>query len=355
MSGRKLKLYTAIFAAFCFVLLVASGVSVVYFAVKAGAAQTVQAAIGLAVGFIFAPIIHELGHVCFAKAQDMRPVYVKCFCFRYARNNGVKTFTLANPFTPDETQVLPNRSGDMKKRALWYARGGLIFSVIAIAALILCACIGGGRYFFLGALTYTVYLALLNLAPLPYANGKTDTAVCRGIKRGGDEEKTWLAAMEIQGKLCQGSSFAQIEERLYYDLPQLCEDSPLFATIQDLRYRYRLEKGEIDAAAKELNRLAQAQPYLSDNNLGKVCAELVYMHALRGDREGAEANGKFCRAYLQSSSVTAKRILAAFAAAFGKTDEASLLKQAALDGLKKEEIKGIAAFEEILLSRIVAE
>ncbi len=355
MSGRKLKLYTACFAVFCFLLLAGAGFTVFRYAVKGGRTEVIQAAAGLALGFIFAPIIHELGHVLFAKANNLRPVYVKCFCFRYVRKDGVKKFGFANPFASDETQVLPTSSGNMKKRALWYTCGGLIASFLVIATLIVGVFFDATCYVCLGAMLYTGYLTLLNLHPYEYASGKTDTAVFRGIKRGYDEEKVWLAAMEIQGRISEGNSFAEIDESLYYALPQLCEDAPLFAVIHDLRYSYRLEKGELDEAAKELNRLAQAQPYLTDAALQKVSAELVYMHALRGDLAAAEESGKICREYLQSPSASAKRILAAFAAAFGKKDEAKTLKQAAFDAIEKEEIKGLAVFESVLLNRIETE
>lgn len=66
--------------------------------------------------------------------------------------------------------------------------------------------------------------------------------------------------MEIHGKLAEGKSFSEIDEKFYFDLPQLPEDEPMYAIILDLRYRYYLERGETERAADCLNRLASAQP-----------------------------------------------------------------------------------------------
>ena len=94
------------------------------------------------------------------------------------------------------------------------------------------------NYILWGILPYTGYLFLLNVLPLEYPNGKTDIGVYVGIKKGEAAEKNMLSAMEIQGQLAEGKSFSEIDEMLYMDVPQLCEDEPMFAVMLDLRYRY---------------------------------------------------------------------------------------------------------------------
>ncbi|MFQ7079555.1 MAG: hypothetical protein ACLRSW_17405 [Christensenellaceae bacterium] len=73
--------------------------------------------------------------------------------------------------------------------------------------------------------------------------------------------KCLISAMEIHGKLAEGKSFSEIDEKFYFDLPQLPEDEPMYAIILDLRYRYYLERGK-GRAADCLNRLASASPIL---------------------------------------------------------------------------------------------
>lgn len=351
--GKRLS---TIYAAICTLLLVAGFVLVFYFSWVSSMTDVALCLVGLLVSVVLAPIVHELGHVCFAKLAKMECVYVKCFCFKYYLKEGKKRFAFASPFAPDQTQVLPQRSGNMKKRACLYTLGGLICSGAFLFALtlaaVLTACLGPTSYYLWATLPYTAYLFLLNLPAFEYANGKTDGAVYRGILRGEDVEKCMLAAMEIQGQLFEGKSFSQIDEGYYFDLPQLCEDEPMYAVILDLRYRYYIEKGDEEKAADCLNRLALNEAYLPFSELEKVAAELVYMHTLTGNLEDAERNYTVCKNFLKGESATAKRILCAYTLATQKEDVTAILLEQAQRALEKERIAGVKKFEEILLARL---
>lgn len=354
----KRKLAT-IYAVICTLLLVAGFLLVFYFAFNEGVEATVKYLIGVALGLILAPCIHELGHVCFALMAKMDYVYVKCFCFRIYLKNGKKRLGFASPFAADETQVLPKKGGDMKRRATLYTVGGLVygglFLLLILVGAVLTAALGKPSYKLFGMLPYAAYLFLLNVLPLEYVSGKTDALVYRGIKKNYDAERCMLSVMEVQGRLFEGKTFAEIEEGYYFNLPQLCEDEPLYAAILDLRYRYFLGKEELEKAADCLNRLALNEEYLPFKELEKVAAELVYMHALKGDLESAEKNYAVCQEFLKGESVTAKRILATYAQACGKAEAVALLLEQAEQALAKERIVGIRKFEKILLSRINAE
>ena len=354
----KRRIFTQIYAILCAVGLLAGIVAVFAFAWRAGITPTIGCLIGLFLSFLLAPTFHELGHVALACRAKMELVYTKFFCFTIWRKGGKLRFGLASPFAADQTQMVPKSGGDMPRRAAKYTLGGLLFSIVLLV-LIGVACLVVwrweiSRYFVLSILPYTAYLFLLNVLPCEYASGKTDMAVYAGIRKQQGAEKVMLSAMEIQGRLYQGESYAEIDEELYVDLPQLCEDEPLFAVMQDLRYRYYLEKGEMEKAADALNRLAQAQAYLSDYETERIAAELVYMHSLLGNIEQAEDSGRLCKGFLQGDSVTAKRILAAFSKAAGKQDAVEPLLQQAEEAMAEERCLGVRKFERILLSRILS-
>ena len=340
------------------ILLIAGFVLVFLFACAQSLPDGGFAVAGMALGFIFAPIVHELGHVFFAWIADVQWVYVKCLCFKFYRVNGKPRMGFISPFAPDETQVLPKRSGDMQRRAEKYTLGGLIFSGIALSAILLsaivCSSLGTHAFVLWGIVPYFAYLFLLNVAPFEYASGKTDALVYYGIRRAEAAERTMLSAMEIQGFLSEGKSFAEIDERLY-DTPQLCEDEPLFAVMLDLRYRYYLDKNDLTKAGEALNRLAQVQEYLTDEHIYKVAAELTYMHAVGGDIARADECAKLCGEYLQSGDVTAKRALLAYSAAVNNTEAVALLKAQALVAIEKETICGVRKFEKNLISRLCGE
>ena len=216
--NRKLA---TVYAIVCTLLLAAGFLAVFAIAWEAGVTAAVKSLVGLVLGFIIAPILHELGHVCFAKLSKMECVFVKCFCFKFYTKNGKKKWGFASPFALDETQVLPVVGGDMNRRAAAYTLGGLLFGGVfltaGVAAAILLNVFHIDCYVLWGVLPYSLYLFLLNVAPFEYAGGKTDMLVYMGIKKGWNAEKTMLSAMEIQGQLYEGKSFAEIDEKWYFD------------------------------------------------------------------------------------------------------------------------------------------
>ncbi len=349
------RIWTGIFAFTAVVLLLGAMLFLGYISWEKSVEQGIALCVGVVCSFFFAPILHELGHVAFARANGMRPVLVKCAVFRYT-NEGKAKLRFASPFAPDQTQVLPKCGGNMIKRAKAYTLGGLIVQGSALLALCALAtvlsCIGKTSYVLWGVVPYTAYLFLMNAVPLEYPGGKTDMLVYVGLCRDSDAEKTMVSAMQIQGELYEGKSFAQIDEKWFFDLPQLAEDEPLFAVMQDLRYRFYLEKGDLEKAVDAINRLAQAGPYLSERETLSLAAELTYMHVINGDFERANECAKLCEAYLREETVTAKRVLAAYSAATGKTQEAQALRAQAATLMQKSFVLGQDKFEEILLERI---
>lgn len=354
--GRR---FSTVYAILNTVLLIASYVILAYLAWSKGIENLGFVLIGLVFGFVFAPLFHELGHVCFAQISGMEYVYFKAFCFRFVRKNGKLKFSFASPFAADETQVIPKCGGNMKKRAATYSIGGLAIEGAAALIIILSAgiCLSVGKINFelLAMIPYFVYLFFLNALPVEYASGKTDAAIYIGIKKGFPAEKNMLAAMEIQGRLYEGKSFAEIPLEYYFEQPQLSEDEPLFAVMLDLRYRYWLDIGDFEKASDCLNRLAQAEPYLTAVEVEKILAELTYMHCINNDEERASKCKDLCEEYLKEENVTAKRVLAAYACLRNEKEACTAFIADGYKCLEIERIAGVANFEKTLLSRIKAE
>lgn len=341
-------------------LLLLTGLALAFFfAWKGSTLDLVLCLVGMAASFVFAPILHEIGHVFAAWSVKMECVIVKCFCFKIKRVQGKKRFCFASPFAADETQTIPKMGGNMQKRAAKYTLGGLVVSGVAVVLLlvsaILCAVLWQPQFVLWGALPYSLYLFLLNVMPLEYASGKTDMLVYVGIKNNAPAEKNMLAAMEIQGNLYAGKSFAELDESLYYDLPQLAEDEPLYAIMLDLRYRYHLEKGERERAADCLNRLALSQEYLPYEQVQQIAVELTYMHALNGDIHNAEESAKLCKDALQEDVARSKRALLAYAIATKNKEGIDVLRKQALSAAGKEYPSGVAKTESILIERLFDE
>lgn len=337
-------------------LLLISFILIFIFAWIDGYVSTIACVCGLFVGFMFAPIIHEAGHVYFAKKADMDVLYYKAFCVCFQIKDGKRTWSFVSPFADDQTQVVPKTSGNMYYRAIEYTLGGLKFGGIFLSVVLLIAIavslVGWNAYFFWGIIPYAAYLEILNFMPVEYANGKTDMLVYAGIKNEDDVEKVMLSAMEIQGQLYEGKHFSEIEESWFTNLPQLCEDEPLFALMLDLKYRYYLEKNDVEHAADCLNRLVNAQAYIPALEMKKIATELVYMHSITGNLDLAQESSQFCEDYLRGNTVDAKRALAAYSKAKGDVEAANILVSQAKEILKNERIAGLKKSEYILLDRI---
>lgn len=354
-----MKRFLRMFYGWLLVLLMIVGevVTVYLFAWRKGGSAAVWGIVGFALAYILAPAFHELGHVALAHSQKMRLKMTKFSFFRLTEQGGKLRFSFASPFSQEETRVVPLTGGGMKKRAALYTAGGLIFGGAYLLLLLAAAIFVGmfserSSFFFWGGVPYAAYLFLLNAAPFTYAGGKTDAAILSGIRKDEGAEKAMVYAMEIYGELSEGKSFSEIDEKFYFDLPQLPEDEPMFAMTLELRYRYYLEKEDFARAADCLNRLAESAGYLSDEASEELAAELLYMHSLNGDAECADESGKLCERYLKRNSASAKRILAAYSAMRGEADAVGALKEQAEACLEKETIAGIKKAERILLGRI---
>ena len=312
-------------------------------------------AVGLALSLFFAPTFHELGHVFFAKMANMKWTYIKLFCFSFTAKKKGFLVKFVNPFAADQTQVIPKSGGDMKKRATKYTLGGLIFGGVYLLLVVIFALIaiklGTVSALLWGMVPYAAYLFLLNVVPAEYASGKTDMQVFLEILKGEETEQAMLSTMEIHGKLFEGNSYSEIDNDLF-EFPRLREDEPIWSVARELCYRKALEKGDFVKAAKELERFAQAEEYLTEQEYEILASEYAYMHALNGDFEKANKCADACKNFLVGNTPTAKRILATCAHVRGEENACRALIEQAKLALEEEMIAGNKKFEEILLSRL---
>ncbi len=317
--------------------------------------SALDAVIGFAIALFVVPAVHEFGHVSFACAKKFKIVYCKFFCFKFYQKEGKLRFAFASPFAPDETRTLPTSGDDIKKRVLPVICGGLLYSgiltlLIAAAAVVLL-CFGYAKFELWGMLPYASYIFLLNAFPVEYASGKTDALVYQTVKKEEVEGKAFLAAMEIQGRLCAGERFVDLPETLY-ETYGLREDDSLFATLWELKYRYFLEKGELAKAADALNRLIAAAEYLSEEAYILVRIESAYLCLLQKDATPLKQLLESDERLLRSEDYRVKRLLATYSYALGEKGRGRALVTQAKQILEKEPVLGVRKHEEILLSRL---
>lgn len=314
------------------------------------------AVLGVTTAVIFVPAYHELGHVLFATVNQLRVVYCKCFCLKYYIKDGKNRVGFANPFAPDETQVLPLGSENMQRRAYAYAVGGLVASaVVLVLSLVLWLVLllnGAESNVMYAWLTYAAYLFLLNVLPVEYATGKTDALVARGIRKGEPVEQTMLNVMRIQGELQAGKSYSEIEREWYFSAPQISVEEPLYAAVLEARYAYFVELEDYEKAFDCLKRIKEAGDYLSEEEVLRLEKNLAYLCLLGGNDEVLKTAAKNDEEYWKGDDVAIKRTLALYMQKCGEEDRASLLIQQAEALIEKQPIAGLRKHEQLLLSRI---
>ena len=284
-------------------------------------------------------------------------MYIKFFTFCFYRKGGKLRFRFASPFQADETRVLPKDGKDVKIRVLPYIRGGLVFSgifaLLLLTVAIVLTCLHLSVFYLWGGVPYAVYIFLLNLLPAQYASGKTDSLVYAEVKKDFPEGKAFLSAMEIQGRLSAGESYAEMPLSLYAT-DGLREDSQLYAVLWEANYRYRLEKKDFDGAADALNRLVVSAEYLTGEERETVWIETAYMFLLQGDASQLKRLLEEDEALLRSDDYRIKRLLATYAYACGEKEKGDALVAQAEKALSAEEMNGVRKHEKQLLSRLGA-
>ena len=350
MKGLMAKIYAWVLLA----LFLAGSVAAVAFA-WGDVGDLLLAVCGIFLSVALAPAFHELGHVAFGAAAGLKTVYCKFFCVRYLRRDGKGKIQFANPFSDDETQVLPTESGDMQNRFARYALGGLVlggiyFVVVLVAAIVLTV-IGQTNFLLWGMIPYAFYLTAFNAVPAEYPSGKTDVLVYLGLKKGDAAERVMTAVLEAQALLYGGKTFADMQKADLFDLPVLPDDEPIKALLVELQYRFLLESEDYAGAYDILNRWVDMQEYLPTPSYNALAVELAYFDLLHGSCDGfADAKELFGDGL--DGSVAGCRALALEAFSRGSQADMQAFAQKARALLEKEEIAGLKKHEEILLSRM---
>ena len=188
--------------------------------------------------FPVAALLHEAGHLVFGGISGMR----------------VK---LGRPgvFAPSSCTVMPRCSGNMRRRFIVTALGGL-------AVNLLTAAVGMGLLFADGAALYfsflapaSFYLFMINVLPVTYSGGDTDMLLALQAIKNTDVWKVLGRVLEIQGMITAGTPIEGIEEDLFFSVPQIAEDESAFIMLVSLRADYYAARGDEENAKKWGDRL----------------------------------------------------------------------------------------------------
>lgn len=201
---------------------------------------------------LFLPIcsfLHELGHALFGLFSKMR-----------AEVNISSAFTC---FSPSFCRIVPHTDRGVRGRFLATACGGLAVNLLLIAFGLCALAIPEIPTFLAAVLPASFYIFAVNIAPAA-GNNKTDGEVICGLIRFDDSARVAVNVLTIQSKILAGTPISDIDEKLFFDLPQLPEDDIEFIILTDLRRRYFEARGDAALAAKYAERFESLKEYLPD-------------------------------------------------------------------------------------------
>lgn len=223
-----------------------------------------SAMIKFCVGAIIAGLVHtfahELGHLIAGKKNGFKFSSMTVWFFRWKRvRNKIRFDFVMMGEEAGYTEMIPVSVEDVSNRLKKMTMGGvwasLIFTLIGFPALfitslpvwiysILVMFLPIGAYFFFGS-----------VLPSSTNGVRNDGAVVYGIKKDDDVSKVTTNLLKIQAELYNDKTPSEIDEDLYFNLPQLPEDNPCFAMLLSAKYAYYLDKEDYQNAKKTTERL----------------------------------------------------------------------------------------------------
>ena len=324
-----------------------------------GVAVLILAGGALISGFLNT-LLHELGHYFAGKRNGFVFSSMTVWFLRWSKiKNKVRfNFTLIG----DEagyTEMIPTTVDNVEKGLKSMARGGyitsLVLAIIGVPALFVPNISVYLYSFWTMLFPIGVYFFCSSCFPSSTYGARNDGAVVLGIKRGDDSTKVAINVLKIQAELYNGKTPCEIEEDLYFNLPQLPEDDLNFALLLNARYLYFLDKEDFENAKKVTARLLSITDYMPKEYAYSVKVDALY-NACTFDFDEQIADDlvyeleKYLNNVNNSTNVRAK--LAYLLYVKREKENADIFYKKGVKEANKGQIKGLALFERKLLDKM---
>ena len=212
-------------------------------------------------------IVHELGHLIFGKINSFKFSSMVIWFFKWQKLGNKTAFSFVM-FGEEAgyTEMIPTKEECVDKGFYAMTMGGLIGSVIltvlGVPALFIATLPRWLFMFWVMLIPIGIYFIFGTLLPCSTDGILNDGAVLYHLKKQTDNSKVMVNLLKIQANLYNGKTPSEIDECLYFDLPQLAEDNPNFALLLNARYAYYLDKKDYDAVKQVTTRLLSLEEYL---------------------------------------------------------------------------------------------
>lgn len=309
-------------------------------------------------------VAHELGHVRAGKKNGFRFVSMRIAFLLFKKENG-KIYADFTGFADElgSTEMVPENTENLGERFVKMTRGGLTGNVVLLAVSLVPLFLTAFLPFWLYAvwailLPVSLYFVFGNGLPMTSDGIKNDAAVAYGIKHGCDSEKVMLSLLCVHAALTEGKRPAEIDEKYYFDVPQLPENDLNYLLLLDARYVYYLDKEDFENAKATADRLESMlgdmpksyRPYVRANLLYDACTFAF-------DESEADNLVEDNERYLNNvNDVTVLRVKSSYVLYVLKDyKQAHKFLTHAKDKLDTCPVEGLRLFEEKLVDKMLAD
>ena len=237
--------------------------------------------IGAIIAGFFNAVAHELGHYIAGKKNGFAFSSMSIWFFKWKKVKGKTKFDIV--LMGEEagyTEMIPMQTENIDTKFIKMTKGGIIASLLIT--------LFGVPPLFMGFLPIWIYSIWAMFLPvglyyffgtaLPTCSGGmlNDGAIVSSIKKQTDSSLVMLNLLKIQAQLYSGKSPKEIDEQLYFNLPQLPEDDINFAMLLNARYSYYIDNEDFDNAKKTTARLLSLEEYLPKNYIKIIKTDALY-------------------------------------------------------------------------------
>ncbi len=237
--------------------------------------------VGALVGGFLNSLFHELGHLIGGKLNDFAFSEMNVWFLRWKKiKNKIRLNLVMVGEEAGYTDMVPKHGDNLSARLKKMTLSGIVASgVLVIVGLIPLFIVALPVWVFsVWAMLLPISVYFFFTAVLPSSSGgvRNDGAVLFGLKKMDDVAKVTLNLLKIQAELYNGKTPSEIDESLYFNLPQLAEDDVNFAMLLNARYAYYLDKKDYENASKTTKRLLSVIDYMPKAYAPGVKADALY-------------------------------------------------------------------------------
>ncbi len=318
--------------------------------------------IGALLAGVINAFVHEFGHIVAGKSNKFTLISFTVWFFRWNKVKDKLRFSFV--MMGDEsgyTEMVANGTDNLEKRYKTLTLGGIFASLAMTVVSIIPLCLGDFLpmevYYLLSPfLPISAYYLLGNALPMSSEGVRNDGAVVYGLNKQDDVSMVTLSLMAMQSEILGGKTPAQVDQKYYFEVPQLPEDDLTFIMLLSARYAYYLDKGDYENAKKITERLSTLYDYIPKSMQPIFLADELY-NACTFDFNEDRADELMyeCEKYLNGvNTATTVRIKLAYMLNVVKNeDEDGMFYKKGVRETKRTPLIGYGLFEKSLLDQLV--